>query len=149
MRGFRLIGLACLLFLILGARGITADWVYYGESNSEFYKAYYDKDSVKIKPDKNVTVWTKNVYSETGRNNLIDERKKYGLPTAEFENLDYAVWLREINCIDRKSAAISITYYSRTRQAIEWYNFNENGPIRFKPIMPESLLEGLFELTCK
>ncbi|GER92776.1 hypothetical protein A45J_0501 [hot springs metagenome] len=128
-----------------------ADWKLYAE-NQDFY-FYYDMDKpdpLKLIADifrkKIVTVWTKRVSKdERGRNYQIYTNKKLGLSVKGYENYEYTIFLKEINCSNKMSRLLSEADYTKDGNLLAK---SESPYAEWKPIVPESDEEVLQKAVC-
>ncbi|MDI6729121.1 MAG: hypothetical protein QMD44_09395 [Thermodesulfovibrionales bacterium] len=154
------IGLLSKLGIIILAFGLTAlycnyaygaEWELYAENqNFSFYYNVEAQDPLKnifdIFRKKIVTVWTKRVSKDDkGRNWQIQENKRLGLSIKGYENYEYTVFLREINCSDRISRSISEADYTKNGNLL---SKSESPYSEWKPIVPGSYDEALQKTVC-
>lgn len=154
------IGLLSKLEIIILAFGLTAlycnyaygaDWKLYAENqNFSFYHNVEAQDPLKnildIFRKKIVTVWTKRVSKDdNGRNWQIQENKRLGLSTKGYENYEYTVFLKEINCPDKMSRLLSEADYTKEGNLL---TKSESPFAEWKPIRPESDDEALQKAVC-
>jgi len=114
-----------------------ADWKLYG--SSENYYGYYDAQSITRTSKNIVRVWLRSNLTETG---VTDAAGKLG---KEFENVNYFIILREINCAEKKSQRLSMTYYDNKGRVIH----SEGSPGGWEFIVPESMFDLLYKEVCK
>lgn len=128
-----------------------AEWELYAENqNFSFYYNVEAQDPLKnifdIFRKKIVTVWTKRVSKDDkGRNWQIQENKRLGLSIKGYENYEYTVFLREINCSDRISRSISEADYTKNGNLL---SKSESPYSEWKPIVPGSDDEALQKAVC-
>ncbi|MEI6153437.1 MAG: surface-adhesin E family protein [Deltaproteobacteria bacterium] len=131
------VSIVCLLMVgYTTANG--AEWVHYGKDvlgNT----LYYDKESITSGDKESKKVWSKKVYSDKGKEELIKEAierriyKYYG-------DLDYVLQLEVYNCNTKESGMVSVTLYSTTGKRIG----STSAPLELKPIIPEGISEALY-----
>jgi len=60
-------------------------------------------------------------------------------------NLSHTVSLEEINCLDKKTRSLSLTYYSKEGRVL----YNDSGESKWSYILPDSTWEILWKAVCK
>lgn len=124
---------------------------YYETQNFYFYyNADTKKDPIKnildIFRKKIVKAWTKRlIKGNEGRNWQIQENKRLGLSTKGYENYEYTISLKEINCSDKMVRTISDVDYSKEGNLLAK---SESPYADWKPIIPESDDEALHKAVC-
>jgi hypothetical protein len=122
------------------------DWNVYAEITEEDMKFYYNAESINHISKNNVRVWIKEVHlSEKGKNEIIQLRKKFGLPTEDFKNFKFTLELWEINCADNKHKLLSYIYYDNKNSVLDLYHSDSD---RWAVIVPHSVGEILYEVVC-
>ncbi len=128
-----------------------ADWKLYAETQNFYFYHNVDKpDPLKLILDifrkKIVTVWTKRVTKgENGKNWQIQENKRLGLSIKGYENYEYTVFLKEINCSDKMSRSISEADYTKDSNLL---SKSESPYAEWKPIVPGTGDESLYKAVC-
>jgi hypothetical protein len=115
-----------------------ADWrVYAGTDDGIFY---YDAENVIRPSNDTVRIWHKVVFSEKGIRGAVNTFGK------DYENLDYSISLREINCVEKKIRSLSVTYYSKEGAVLD--SAVDYGA-EWHAIDPMAIIEGLYQRVCK
>ena len=134
------------LFCFLNAtNGQGANWTYLSEPKDKSGKEYFDMDTITVSPDGIVRVWSKRVYSDSGRTLMLLERQKAGMPPGGYENLEALLALNELSCNKKEYRIISVETYERRGQLLDSVTFEDK---KWKPISPESSIEPLFKKVC-
>jgi hypothetical protein len=147
--GFIIIAFGLIAFCCNYAYG--ADWKLYAENQNFYFYHNVDKpDPLKIILDifrkKIVRIWTKHVSKDNkGRNWQIQENKRLGLSIKGYENYEYTVFLKEINCSDKMSRLLSEADYTKEGNLLAK---SEYPYAEWKPIVPESDDEALQKAIC-
>jgi hypothetical protein len=87
-----------------------------------------------------VSVWTKIIYSERAREDVIKRKGK------RYKELDFALVFYEINCSQRKHQQSNIIVYAFDGSVIEEISESYK---TWSPIEPYTLIEKLFKKVCK
>jgi hypothetical protein len=107
---------------------------------------FYDPKSIVVSGNI-VKVWGKQIFSERGKQNYIKRRIQRELNVKGYENLDRALHLLKIDCSEKEYKILeridysdsSVLYYADIPEFLaEWHS-----------ILPNSLIERLFEEVCK
>jgi len=131
--GVILIGLALFGY----AEVWGADWEYYGGCDN--YLAYYDAQSI-TRTSKNIArVWVRWDWTEKGVINCVGSLGK------KYENLSHSIYLMEINCEEKMTHELSLTYYDNNGGVI--YLFSSSSEWDF--VISESVTEGLYKEVCE
>jgi len=128
-----------------------ADWKLYAENqNFYFYHNVEAQDPLKnildIFRKKIVKAWTKRVIKgDKGRDWQIQENKRLGISTKGYDNYEYTIFLKEINCSDSMVRPISEADYTKERNLLSKAEFPY---AEWKHIIPESDDEALHKAVC-
>lgn len=151
IKNYSLILLFVLYPLLFIRHAHGADWKLYAE-NQDFYFYYnIDKpDPLKLIRDifskKIVVVWTKHVSKgERGKDYQIHSNKKLGLSVKGYENYEYTIFLKEINCSDKMFRLLSEEDYTKEGNLL---SKSESPYSEWKPIVPGSDNEKLQKAVC-
>ena len=107
----------------------------------------YNKGNVKKNKGKYIVqVWEKIVYSAEGREKEIQDSKKDGLSTEEWDNLSYEIDLLEIDCMMRRNRILSILFYD-TDGKVSW-SYDYDKP-KWTSIVSGSEMDSLQKEVCK
>lgn len=131
--GVILIGLAIFGY----AETWGADWKLYFIHDLGLF--YYDSQGITRLPKSIIRVWVKYNFTEKGIVNCVNRLGK------EYENVSHIMHLIEINCLERKSRHLKITYYDNKGGVI----FSSNAQGEYEFITPESMGENLYKEVCK
>lgn len=130
-----------------------ADWKPYAETQ-DFYFYHHNnvepqvslKNILDIFRKKIVTVWTKRVTKgENGKNWQIQENKRFGVSIKGYENYEYTIALKEINCSDKTIRLLSEADYTKEGNLLAK---SESPYSEWKPIVPGSDDEALQKAVC-
>jgi len=125
-------------FFFLPPDAFPADWkIYAGTNEGQFY---YDEESI-TRPSPGVVYFRhKVIFSENGVRRFVDSLG------SSYENLSYAISVREIHCAEKKVRSLWVTYFS------------DNGDVLDRAIDPNSewheiessaMIAGLHQRVCK
>ncbi len=149
MKGKRLsagFGIIVAVILLSGLLNETrgAEWILYemGQNRDLFY---YDKDSVSISDKGVVEVWTKTIFSEKGRDDLIKQFEKRGLSTKGLESVIHSIDKYEIECSNSKYRMVAYVDYGEDGQIIMK---GQDDTMYWVDVIPESVFESLMKILC-
>ena len=119
------------------------DWMFYGKTDK--YSCFYDAKSISHPSENIVEVSEKQDYTNKGVNFMVE-----GLGE-KYKNLSHSITLWQINCGDKKSRFLSLTYYSKEEKVIySWKVLYSSVPSEeWSPFITGSLGERLFKAVCK
>ena len=118
------------------------DWVNYGETNNDNVYLYK-----KVNIKKNVVqLWRKTVFSEKGREEIIQYLTKMGVSTEGYDKLSYVIGLMEIDCKKRKIRTLHINFYDSNVHVLHSSDYD---PLVWGYIIPDSGDEHLLKKVCK
>lgn len=144
--------LATFCFAILqGNTADGADWKSYAENqNFSFYYNAEEPDPFKeianIFKKRIVRVWTKRATKNNkGRDWQIQENKRLGLSMKDYEQYEYTLSLKEINCSDKMIRLLSETDYAKEGNLLAK---SESPFARWGPVVPTSSDESLYKAVC-
>ena len=122
--------------LLVNCDSISYKWVKYhddNDGNAYFYKkGKVDKDGYKHI----VQAWSKEVYSQRGRDAEIESRTKDGLTSKGYRKLSYKKCLYEIDCSRLKISTLSIKRFDTDDKELysggtgerNWYDIQPDSP---------------------
>jgi hypothetical protein len=145
MKSLRFILFISLFCSLSTTYGQGANWVYFSEPDDRTSKEYYDADNITVTPDRNVRVWSRRVYSDSGRIMMLLERQKAGMPPGGYENLDALLALNELSCKRNEYRIISVETYERGGTLLDSVTFEDR---KWKPVPPETSIGTLFKKVC-
>ncbi len=130
LSGFRLSRLFLVILLSLvflttiPPKGSCDDWVKIGDT--EDYTVYYNSSSVKIdKQNKIINVLIKHVYTEKGKQNMLDKFKNH-INVAPYKDINYSQIFFLINYHELKGCINHIIHYSKSRKVLDDTTFPDN-----------------------
>ncbi len=128
-------GVLSLLFL---SDAFPADWrIYAGTDEGQFY---YDEESI-TRPSPDVVYFRhKVIFSEKGVHHFAESLGK------DYENLSYAISVREILCSEKKIRSLGVTYFSNTGDVLDQAIDSHS---EWHLIEPSAMIEGLYQIICK
>ena len=135
------------LWLLLCGGLAHAGWLKFAESAAPDGAGviYYDPMMVARLADGKIGVWEKDVRSAAS---VIERRKKYGLPTARFENFAYTLQRIIIDCRQRQYAVVSVKDYSREGELLDVID-RSMSEWQFNDIAPGSITDVLMKRVCE
>jgi hypothetical protein len=119
----------------------TGSWQFLEKDDEGIW--FYDRENVHPHPNSLIRVRTKKIYDQKG---VLDAVEKYG---KDYRNLDYALAIWEINCLQRKFKLISARFYSKNNTIIQAYNDEEERYFTPEDIPVGSYLELLHNQVCR
>jgi uncharacterized protein YxeA len=124
----------------------SSDWMEYSRSkDGDVYS--YDKGNIKKGRGKHIVqVWEKEVYSDEGKEKLIQDMTQKGLATKGYEKLSYTITLYEIDCYNRSGGILSITHYDKN--GVVLYNGLSSDEPKWEPIKLDSIWDTLRTKVC-
>jgi hypothetical protein len=126
------------LVLLRFAEAWGADWKVYAGTNDGIF--YYDAENVIHPSNNTIRIWHKVVFSEKGIRGAVNTFGK------DYENLDYSISLREINCAEKMFRSLSVTYYSKEGAVLD---SSEDYGAEWHSIDPMAIIEGLYQRVCQ
>ena len=129
------------LFIFSHAVAWGSDWRFVGAN--EQLSFYYDAESITRSPEKTIRMWSKSVYTDKGRIDLI---KRFG---KIHEDADHAVELVELDCLKRMVRYLSATFYSKgsTLSSSKTGDFKLTDEWVF--IEPDTFADPIYKILCK
>jgi hypothetical protein len=115
-----------------------ADWRFYAKS--EFGSYYYDIENINYLSQHLVRVHQKLILNDRGTVNLVRELGK------EYEKASEAIILREIDCTNKKSRILELTFCSEEGRVIKRESYDPSG---WDSIILESVDDVLYCAVCK
>ena len=143
---YSVIFLPCLIILLLitPVIGSSDDWVEYGRSYNDNVYFY---NSVRIKPTTKdiVQVLTKKVYSDVGKQEYIEERRKVDFTTEGYDKLSHTLDLYEIDCKKKMNNLLSISHYDMDNKILYHHSYDKPD---WNYIISSSMFDYLREIVC-
>jgi hypothetical protein len=118
-------------------------WVNFASSQSSG-TFFYDKTSIQPIANNHVRVWVR--FEMDNTNELIQSRRKHGLPTAGFEDFSHGLKLWEFDCKRKEVKTITLLWYDSGGKVLESF---DNTEIEMRPIVPDTIPEALIAAVCK
>jgi len=142
---YSVIFLFCLIILLPVTPVYGSDWVEFWrfDDGSVFF---YNKVNIKHRTKHIVHVWEKGVYSDEGREEDIQSRRKEGLSTEGWDKLSHDLTLYEIDCKKRKYQILSGIIYNTDGSIISSFSFDEPD---WDYIPPDTMMDTLRKKVCK
>jgi hypothetical protein len=131
------------LFMIGYATANGADWVHYSTSSAGDW--YYDKGSIAYTGKDTIKVWQTLVYSERGKQKEMEARKEAGFYNVKYDDLKFTLDHYVIKCSTGEVGLSGLAHYSSEGRVISSTSF----PPSYSPILPNTILEGLYKIVCK
>jgi hypothetical protein len=135
------VGIFSIIFGVLVSvygRASGADWKFYAKS--EFGSYSYDIENMSRPSDHLVRVWQKLILNDKGTMDLVGEFGK------EYEKATEAIILREIDCMNKKSRILELTFCSEEGRIIKKESYN---PLGWDSIVPDSVDDLLYFAICQ
>ena len=146
---------SCLLIFIfsctlLSCRGpivtvMPNDWEIFHESK-DGVDSYYNVNLIKYPTEATVEVWTKIFASDADRKMMTEHMTKGGYPLNGWHRWRYSLCLIEVNCDERSSRRIQVTYYDDNGRVLDSGLSKRAG--NWELIVPDSLGGNLLKKVC-
>ena len=138
------------LFLVFCKYAISEEddrWIYCGTTTDGEY--YYDIESINWISGDIVEVWTREIYSEEGKKEIVSLLIKYGIEPEKAMGLYEVKALWKIDIKNKKINSFSSVWYNKNRNVI--YNRGDvnNVSSDWPYIIPDSIGETLWKEMCK
>jgi hypothetical protein len=123
-----------LVYLVcFTTNGYCDDWVYVGSNKG--FTLYYKSSTVKIdKKNKTIKVWVKTVYTEKGKNVLLEKQDKQ-----KFADIKHDLILNLFDYQQWKRGFTHITVFSKSDNII----LEEEYPPKWSDITPDTVYDTL------
>jgi hypothetical protein len=124
-----------------------SDWKPYAISQSGNYRYFYDAGSTLYHSKDLVRFWSKVLYrTDEGKGKVMSFRKNMGLTTKGYQNIDYTLRYKEINCDKRTHRLLSTYDYDKGGNLLDSVTYSFEAA--WKSIVPDSAIEELFIIIC-
>jgi len=123
----------------------SSDWVEYG-FNDDCIFLYQKENVVKNGGSHIVQVWSKQVFSNKGRENKIQIRTKNNMSTEGYDKLSYERISYRIDCKKQMSNILSIITNNKDGAVLSSYEYDKG---EWEYINPESVMDTLQKIVCK
>jgi hypothetical protein len=131
-----------------------AEWELYAENQN--FSFYFDTTGIKKLKEIDLIldhfrkriakVWTRRVTKgENGKNWQIQENKRLGLSVQGYENYEFTMYSKEINCRDKTVRVLSEADYTKDWNLLAK---SETPYVEWKPIIPGYADEFLHKVLC-
>jgi hypothetical protein len=139
--------IAAFLCCAIHTKAQGTQWILFGESENQS-KYFYDRASVTDTLNGTILVWTKVVFSEPDKEEMLRRMRARRQAMTGYENLSYDMDLFELNCRTRVNRYVSTTTYDRYGKILYTYEFSGTQQ-EWEPIMADGLKESLLKKACK
>lgn len=138
--------LTLFVFVFAGCEKGASNWVqYHKDADGNVYS--YDQNRVKIDTvNHTVEVWTKQVYSDTGRTIELQSRIKDGLSIKGYDKLAYKTCRYAIDCGEKGITVLSISHFDSDGKSL--YFDVDKGEKKMFAINPGSPAAALQKGVC-
>jgi len=123
----------------------SPDWVEYG-FNDDCIFLFKKVNTVKDGGSPIVQVWSKQVFSNNGRENKIKIRKNNSMSIEGYDKLSYEKISYQIDCKKQMSNILSITTNKKDGTVLSSYEY---GKEKWEYIHPDSVMDTLQKIVCK
>ena len=141
------VSLSFLIILLLVSPVIgSSDWVEYGRDIGGTVWSY---NKVNIEKDGGmhiVQVWEKIVFSDKGRENIIQDRTKNGYSTEGWDKLSEGKGLFEIDCNKQRIRMLSVHQYDTDGNVL--FSYSDDNP-EWDYIPPNTLVDTSRKKVCE
>lgn len=123
------------------------NWKFYAESFSGRF--FYDSEDISYPSKKVVKVRNVLFYSEEEKQSIRENiHKEIEVPSKDWNCVEYAIFLTEIDRSDKMHRTLSVVYY--TNKGIKFHEVKTlSHEAGWFPIQKGSTAEGLYEVLCK
>ena len=137
-------------FALIACRGLIItvmpnDWEIFHESK-DGVDSYYNVNLIRYTSKDTVEVWTKIFVSDDEKNMMTEHMTKDGYPLNGWDRWRYSLCLIEINCNERSSRRIQVTYYDDKGKVLDSGLSKRVG--NWELIVPDSLGGNLLKKVC-
>lgn len=124
----------------------SSDWVTFGKDNDGNVYSYKKGKTEKEGGQYIVQVFDSIVYSDEGREKIIQNRRKDELSTEGYDNLSNQNNLLEIDCKKRKINLLSVTEYATNGEILFSSSFDKP---KWDNIVPDSKADLILKRVCE
>lgn len=130
-----------VLFLLVGCVGSSSNLVKSGNVVS------YKMENIQNNGGKYIVqVWEKEVYSDKGREELIQKMRDNEISTERYDKLKETMSLYEIDCKKKKRNILSVTDYDMDGKVLFTYSYDKQ---EWVYIVPDSKFDSFRKDVCK
>ena len=142
---YSVIFLSFLFILLLVTTVIGSDWVEYVKSDDgNIYS--YNKVRIKHSTKNIVRVWNKMVFSDKGKENYNQRKRKIrGWTTNGYDKLSHSLTLEEIDCKERRYQILDSHLYDMNSNEV----YDDSLDVGWNYIVPDSPEDTLRKIVCK
>ena len=138
-----ILAITFIVFLIHVQSVLAADWDVFFKNN--LHTSYYDSKSVMEIKQSRMEILVKLVYTTKGKEDMINNRRRAGLPIEDFENHAHVKFLFEIDCKEKTSRILRGDHYKRTGQVFRSFS-TPNRPMA--DVSKDPGTDALYETIC-
>lgn len=146
MRKILFLFFALIMFFLI-SQVHAAEWLSIGKDRLG-NELFYDPDTITKLPTGITKIWIKGIYSTDGKRERIQERTKGKLPLENYDKLNYAMELQEINCGKREYRVMAYTDYSSDGSILNKFIVEQQSSVGWEPIPPDSMGEIIDRIVC-
>jgi len=137
-------GIICLvIFSLFANQALAADWIFYTSISTGYM--YYDKSNIKKVNKSIISVWTKTIYNRNGKTKYFSFLESIGKAPDNPDILNYELVLVEIDCVNKKYRASSMSIYDEKDSVLASQPKSIN---KWSDIPPNSQMEILKNEVC-
>jgi hypothetical protein len=130
-----------VLLLLVGCVSSSSSLVKSGNDVS------YKTENIQINGGKYIVqVWEKEVYSDKGREELIQKMRDHKMATERYDKLKETMSLYEINCKKKRKNVLSITDYDTDGKVLFSHSYDKE---EWVYIVPDSKIDKFQKEVCK
>jgi hypothetical protein len=137
--------LGLLFAFAVAAPAGAEDWIFYG-MNQSTGKMYYDQSSITRETRNLDRVWTKIIYSETGRKKACSFLESIKEGSCDRKPVNHELTLLEIDCASGRIKIVSTTFYTEESDPV--FSTMRSSRDEWEDIVPDSVADRLKSRVC-
>ncbi len=114
--------LVMICFICIPFPAMSLEWVMYGRPDGGLLDAYYDRANVVPIGGRMFRVTVKYEYTEAGKKEVTNSRKRSELPTGGYERLSHSIVQYELDCQGSQQAIFSVSEMDSDGKELDHYN---------------------------
>ena len=129
-----------VVFLFVGCVSSSSNLVTSGNVVS------YRMENIQNNGGKYIQVWEKEIYSDKGREELIQKMRDNEISTERYDKLKETMSLYEIDCKRKRKNILSVTDYDMDGKVLFTYSYDKQ---QWVYIVPDSKFDSFRKEVCK
>ena len=132
-----------VVFLIQPQPVLAAEWKIFFENR--LHASYYDSETIYETDPNRIEVLVKLVYTIRGKEDMINNRRRAGLPIHAFEDHDHIKFVFELDCKEKTSRILRGDHYNRSSEVFRSFS-TPNRPM--KDVSKDPGTDSLYKTVC-